>query len=730
MKLFEAVNAAATGALNAASVVAYLYFTVFVVYPIKASYTLVTAPYQITVKSFSLATSTIRQTKRVIRYVIPGGRSSSRRNPPLSKDYMTSIAKEENDLHKTYSIMSGYVLLVKEAEYDADVVIALKPRDIQKFLAKKSSKGPKSPLQQSTAEMEVAVVDKHGKNYRKQFIDKHLRYADIVASDGILKIYKSGVDKSNGTLINLRDFSVELIQPQSSAPGRQFSRIHPIKVSPRSSTEEGQVYYIYAPTGIEKEQWFISLNKASNRVQTDAYVQSHKNYMDEVISHVDQLNGPSSSTPSVDLMCLNLILGRMWATLCNQQHVNTFIKDKLEKKLARMNKPKFVGDLVIKDLYTGSSLPVFSNIHDVKYDNYGQVSFLANVHYNGRFRIEMETEAKFDVSSIKSYKVKLLLEWIIEEVRGEVMIKIPPLPSTRIWWAFTQLPFMKNQIRPVVNEQSIKMGLNMIKDAFESKIVEAMEDVIVLPNMDEIQIWKCDGSDIEWGVVRRGELVEHPNAQSQLIEKQQSQVGNKRGKKHKKDQSSTSSNGSDVIAEQLQSSLQQLQDQMPAIEEDFGSNNSDRRKSTSSLAQILSENNGMTTQEKLELAAESIPALNLSPNMSRKNRFSPPQSQRVMGGDLVNVLAPGSANVGNGQNGSKGQESSKIMQWASFYSQQIKKGSGHQREKSGGGIAKWGMRKPSTTTSDNGNAMEQSPSTMVSTSSLSVIQDANSEISQ
>ena len=90
------------------------------------------------------------------------------------------------------------------------------------------------------------------------------------------------------------------------------------------------------------------------------------------------------------------------------------------------------------------------------------------------------------------------------------MLRVPPLPSTRLWWGFVEQPEMRITVEPFAGDTNV--GFQMIKEVFEKRINNGIRDALVYPNMEDLTIFGCNATaPIHWGVDSGAK--QHPRSQ-------------------------------------------------------------------------------------------------------------------------------------------------------------------------------------------------------------------------
>uniref|UniRef100_A0AAV2LS05 SMP-LTD domain-containing protein n=1 Tax=Knipowitschia caucasica TaxID=637954 RepID=A0AAV2LS05_KNICA len=78
----------------------------------------------------------------------------------------------------------------------------------------------------------------------------------------------------------------------------------------------------------------------------------------------------------------------------------------------------------------------------------------------------------------------LLLTVELQEVRGRLVVNIPPPPTDRIWYGFRTPPRIELKARPKLGERVVTLA--HVTDWIEKKLDQEFQKIFVMPNMDDI----------------------------------------------------------------------------------------------------------------------------------------------------------------------------------------------------------------------------------------------------
>ncbi|KAI3660116.1 hypothetical protein MP638_002458 [Amoeboaphelidium occidentale] len=555
---------------------------------------------------------------------------------PSYMDGNTTITNLDHEAKKTYEWMQGYLIMVDT--YDPNDPPSFKPSLIPKLL--KKGKAPKS--NESVA------------SRKKRIQRENLYYGCFVVREGILKLYSASdaesLSSSNPLIpgdsslkplreIYLKDFTIS-IHPKQVQNYRYFSRVQPLKVA--SNVEQNLVFYLFMPTNIEKEVWYITLKKLSSGLSAGTSVEYElfQKLIKTILMQQDQASPieaktttsptrtetpsrrrlfrlrprndqksaamkelpslPTSDHSQLSDFCtiwLNFILARMWMSAKSSEKLHILLETRILKQMGKIKRPAFLGEIALRRLFVGDTCPLFDKISILSYSPYGDVKIATDFKYEGKFTLELETEAKFDVGGRKA-AINLNLSVCIQEITGRLILKTNPFPSSRLWWAFETMPKMTISVVPLVGDTNI--GFNMVKESIETKLQEAIADSIVLPNMEDFPLFGDQNLEIWKGFSSTPKShITSPSTSS--IASSKRQLG------------TSSADSSDL--ESLKDSEGGSVHNMTPVPE----SPAEDHHSFKPLNFTSDDINGI-----IAAAAQTIPSLNLSPSIARRSSFSPP----------------------------------------------------------------------------------------------------------
>lgn len=295
-------------------------------------------------------------------------------------------------------------------------------------------------------------------------------------------------------------------------------------------------FFLYCNTNIDKEDWYFALLRATKKVG-DKEGNGNANLADLGLD-LSTGNGNASGTRSgtrspfdkrldpsiyaksmhfktadmIDLIqtlyssegqfqtkWLNAIIGRLFLALQKTETLKNYLQMKIEKKIAKINKPGFLDEFQIKKLDVGNSAPYFTypSLKEISPD--GTLVLSTNVHYHGALSIQIATKLFVNLGArFKPRDVDVLLLVTLMKLEGRLLIKIKPAPSERIWYTFESDPLVDLKIEPIVSSR--QLTYNIITSTIEKKFKEAIKESLVFPHWDDIVFYDTENEVYRGGI--------------------------------------------------------------------------------------------------------------------------------------------------------------------------------------------------------------------------------------
>ncbi|RUS20528.1 hypothetical protein BC937DRAFT_94999 [Endogone sp. FLAS-F59071] len=332
-----------------------------------------------------------------------------------------------------------------------------------------------------------------------------------------LFLYESDKQLDCRAVITMNLHSVSIYPPYLEEH-ELFSRPNAVRLTKKESILDGDGslladatrsqsdYFLFCDRSIDKEDWYFALIRASKLASTSPGAPQDLGPVDS--THFDQtamnqlIQLIHSDEAHFHTQWLNALLGRVFFAIYRTDLLRTFIFNKVVKKAKKIKRPGFLGEIIVRSVDIGQSLPYVMNPRLLGLTPAGELTAEGDVQYNGGFRLEIETEAAWQYSRIGAIKVHLVLAVMLKRIKGKVLLRIKGPPSNRVWIGFYEPPQMEWSIEPVVSDKQVKFS--MITNAIEARIREMMNENMVLPNMDDFPFFPTQSA----GGIFGGDVVE------------------------------------------------------------------------------------------------------------------------------------------------------------------------------------------------------------------------------
>ncbi|KAI9306175.1 putative integral membrane protein conserved region-domain-containing protein [Cunninghamella echinulata] len=325
-----------------------------------------------------------------------------------------------------------------------------------------------------------------------------------VYKQGILKVYTNELQQHCEWTIDVNDYDIS-IYPPGRKEHTLFSRSVAILLERKQqstldkSTQpphsiQDKVIYFSCPRPIDKEDWYFAFisSSSSTSFSSPTYrraIPFDPMAMASLVTTIGkQQYEDDESALQQQIPWFNAILGRTFLATYKTRRFQDYVLDTLAKKTKKMKTPGFLGDIQVKSVDLGHSMPFITQPRIVSINPDGTLIIDAQLDYKGGFNVAVEASAGGGPFSIR---VPLILSLTLKSLSGTIRFKVKPPPSNRYWVGFCTMPTMKWSIVPAVSNYNVK--ISMVTNIIESKIKKLMTDNVVLPNMSDIPFSKSNG---------------------------------------------------------------------------------------------------------------------------------------------------------------------------------------------------------------------------------------------
>ncbi|KAI0008622.1 hypothetical protein F4779DRAFT_424984 [Xylariaceae sp. FL0662B] len=271
-------------------------------------------------------------------------------------------------------------------------------------------------------------------------------------------------------------------------------------------TPVSKPFYLFSENCSAKEDFYFSLlrNQAQSFAAQNLAPKPQQFEVKNIISLVQKLH---SSEDHRATRWLNAFIGRMFLGIYKTKDIENFVREKLTKKISRVNRPSFLSRIAIQSIDTGDSAPLITNPRLKDLNVEGDCVMEADLKYTGKFRLEVAATARIDLGSrFKVREVNLILAVVLKKLEGHVYAKIKPPPSNRLWFSFQSMPKMEMTIEPIVSSRQITY--TVILRQIENRIKEVVAETLVTPFWDDLPFFNTEHKRWRGGIFEGDDAIE------------------------------------------------------------------------------------------------------------------------------------------------------------------------------------------------------------------------------
>lgn len=324
----------------------------------------------------------------------------------------------------------------------------------------------------------------------------------IVLRHGHLMLYDSTAQLEVRHVISLAHHSVSLSDGEDGEPimdAELFIKRTAIVLTPlqmqhgplQPQSSRPKPFYLFSTLCSEKEDFYQAL------LSTRSVPPTPQSITPETAIKLQSTLHSSSLTP--ETRAFNALLGRVFLALHRTPYLETLIRTKIEKKIARVQKPALIAALAVKSIDLGDAAPILSNPRLRDLNISGELSLAFDLRYNGGVKVVISALAKLDLGPrFKIRTVELVLATSLQRMHGQMLVRIKPPPSNRIWFTFESMPEMDIKVEPVVSQRQITY--TFILRAIEERIRGVIGETLVKPNWDDVPFFDTTSQVLRGGI--------------------------------------------------------------------------------------------------------------------------------------------------------------------------------------------------------------------------------------
>lgn len=268
-------------------------------------------------------------------------------------------------------------------------------------------------------------------------------------------------------------------------------------------------YFLYADVSIEKEDWYFAFLRATCTNNTlsklnpnfDPTIMAKPAYYNtaDMLDLIETLN---ATEQQLTTKWINALIGRLFLSTYKTDEFKAAFWLKIEDRLKKIRTPGFLDQLQINRIDVGHSGPFFTDPKLKTLSPEGDLEVLVNVSYQGRAMVEIATKLFVNLGvGFKQRQFDIVMKLIVNKIEGELLLKIKPQPSSRIWYTFSKMPEIDITIEPVFSSRAVSYGI--ITSIIESRFRDAIKSSLVYPFFDDFVFFRNPEEIFRGGIFDR-----------------------------------------------------------------------------------------------------------------------------------------------------------------------------------------------------------------------------------
>lgn len=213
---------------------------------------------------------------------------------------------------------------------------------------------------------------------------------------GHLMLYDDSDQTEVRLVISLSLYKVSIYGGGEAIPeGELYIRRNAICLSRKNSAVDPALdtntvampFFLFSEHCSLKEDFYFALLKNQEKSYNDPATISptpQRFEQDHIINLLQRLH---SSEEHLRMNWVNGLFGRLFLAIYKTPDVEKMIRTRITKKIARVNKPNFLSDIVLQKVHVGEGVPYITNPRLKEFNADGDFSAEADVNYTGNFRL-------------------------------------------------------------------------------------------------------------------------------------------------------------------------------------------------------------------------------------------------------------------------------------------------------------------------------------------------------